>query len=212
MICPNMRAAQIYIREVTGVLVNRLARALLAEPRIDLVMWHGRLAGSDADTYVAESPLGRLEFWRGTTGSQHARDALGTEWSWKGEIVALRLDVDNHLVESAEYPNAFERIAGALDARDSGEVWVTAQPGCEFELPGGEAHAGGASHGALHALDSLSLLVVGGAASPTLPRVTRSVDIAPICMQLLGVPMRYRVGDARLRPTRPDPASSTAAS
>jgi hypothetical protein len=25
----------------------------------------------------------------------------------------------------------------------------------------------------------------------------RSLDIAPLCMQVLGIPMRYRVGDGR---------------
>jgi hypothetical protein len=76
-------------------------------------------------------------------------------------------------------------------------VWLTAQPGCEFEEPGGKAHAGGASHGALHALDSLSPVIVGGAGAPRLPRLMRSIDIAPMCMSLLGLSMRYEVGDPR---------------
>jgi hypothetical protein len=65
-------------------------------------------------------------------------------------------------------------------------------------VPGGEAHLGGASHGALHALDSLSpVIVAGGAVRPVLPAHMRLVDIAPLCMQLLALPMRYRVGDPR---------------
>jgi hypothetical protein len=198
MICPNMRASQIYIRRISPMIVDRMARALLADPRIDLILWHSRLTARDAESYVAESPRGRLEFWRGATGPGHAYDEFGTEWSWHGETAALRLNVDGQLVDSEEYPNAFERIAGALDAAKSGEVWVTAQPGCEFEVPGGKAHVCGASHGALHALDSFSLLVAGGAASPKLPRLMRSVDIAPLCMHLLGLSMRYQVGDPRV--------------
>lgn len=197
MICPNMRAAQLYLREPGGVVVDRVARAALAEPRIDLVLWHTRLAAGGGEHYVVESQRGRLEFWRGEDGSRHARDAFGTEWSWSGDEAALQLDVDGASVESTEYPNAFERIAGVLDAPNSGEVWVTAQPGCEFEVPGGVAHVGGASHGALHALESLSLVVVGGAIAPKLPRAMRSVDIAPLCMKLLGLTMRYDVGDPR---------------
>jgi hypothetical protein len=108
----------------------------------------------------------------------------------------LQLERDGRTIASAEYPNALERIAGALDARSSGEIWVTAQPGCEFEVPGGAAHTGGGSHGALHALDSLSPIIVAGA-TRRLPRAMRSVDIAPLCLQALGIPMRYRVGDAR---------------
>jgi hypothetical protein len=30
-----------------------------------------------------------------------------------------------------------------------------------------------------------------------LPDAMRSVDIAPLCMSLLGLPMRYRMGDPR---------------
>lgn len=75
---------------------------------------------------------------------------------------------------------------------------MTAQPGCEFEAPGGEAHIGGASHGALHALDSLCpVIIAGGATAWKLPVHMRSLDIAPLCMEILGIPMRYRPGDPR---------------
>jgi hypothetical protein len=30
-----------------------------------------------------------------------------------------------------------------------------------------------------------------------LPRAMRSVDIAPLCMEILGMSMRYKVGDPR---------------
>jgi len=197
LICPNMRAAQVYLREPGGVIIDRITRSALADPRVDLVLWHTRLASGQDDAYVVASQRGRLEFWRGDDGPKHARDAFGTEWSWRGDETALQLKVEDSLVDSTEYPNAFERIAGALDARNSGEMWVTAQPGCEFEVPGGVAHVGGASHGALHALDSLSPVLVGGAGAPALPLAMRSVDIAPLCMTLLGLTMRYRVGDPR---------------
>jgi hypothetical protein len=197
MICPNMRAAQIYVRQPTSAVIERLVREALADPRIDLALWHGRVTGADAQIYVVESRCGRLEFGRGETSASHARDHYGAEWSWRGDLRVLGLELDGQVLESSTYPNAFERIAGVLDAPNSGEVWLTAEPGCEFEVPGGKAHAGGASHGALHALDSLSVVVVGGSGAPALPRHMRSVDIAPLCMDLLGVPMRYRVGDPR---------------
>jgi hypothetical protein len=179
------------------VIVDRIARAVLRDARVDLVLWHTRLAAGTDDRYVVDSQRGRLEFWRGDDGPRTACDAFGTAWSWRGDLRALELQSDGKLVDSEQYPNAFERIAGVLDAPNSGEIWVTAQPGCEFELPGGEAHVGGASHGGLHALDSLSPVVIGGAAAPALPLAMRSVDIAPLCMKLLDLPMRYAVGDPR---------------
>lgn len=213
MICPNMRAAQIYVRQPSAVVVDRLARTLLREPRVDLVLWPLRLTEPGRDGYVVASQRGSLEFWRGADGVDHAKDAFGTEWSWRGQTCALQLDFNNGWIDSEEYPNAFERITGALDAPNSGELWVTAQPGCEFEVPGGEAHVGGASHGALHALDSLSPVIVGGAQAPRLPRALRSIDIAPLCMHLLGLTMRYGVGDPRVSSAAgPLLASSPAAS
>lgn len=197
MICPNMRAAQIYLRRPSGVVVDRVVRAALADPRVDLALWHTRLSAGSRDAYVVASQRGAIEFWRGEDGSSHGRDAFGASWSWRGDRGALQLETEGRFVESTEYPNAFERIAGVLDAQNSGEIWLTAQPGCEFEVPGGKAHVGGGSHGALHALDSFSPVVIGGAQAPKLPRAMRSLDIAPLCMELLGLPMRYRVGDPR---------------
>jgi hypothetical protein len=196
MICPNMRAAQLYVRQPSAVIVDRIAGEALGDPRVDLVLWRGAPAGG-RETYNAASHRGRLEFWRGSDGPAHARDAFGAAWSWRGDRSTLQLEVDGDLVSSSEYPNAFERIAGALDAPASGEVWLTARPGCEFEVPGGKAHVGGASHGGLHALDSLSPVVIGGVSAPKLPQAMRSLDIAPLCMAWLGIPMRYRVGDPR---------------
>ena len=198
LICPNMRAAQIYLNRPSAVVVDRVARAVLADPRVDLVIWHGHLAQGYREHFVVASQRGPLEFWRGEDGPDHARDAFGSTWSWRGEREALQLVIDGRFVESSEYPNAFERIAGVLEAGRSGDIWVTAQPGCEFEVPGGAAHVGGASHGGLHALDSFSPVVIGGEGAPPLPRAMRAVDIAPLCMQLLGIPMRYRVGDPRM--------------
>ena len=118
-------------------------------------------------------------------------DAFGNAWTWSGDCGAVTVQQDGRLIEFADYPNAFERIAGALDLEQSGELWCTAKAGCEFQVPGGDAHLGGASHGALHRLDSLSpVLVAGGGARDALPRHLRLVDVAPLCMQLLGVPMR----------------------
>lgn len=181
MICPNMRAAQIYLRHRERL--GDVVQAALAEPRIDLALW--RVAVSSQTRYVAAGPDGQIEFWRGSHGSDHAPDAHGTAWSWSGDAGVLHLEMRDGRIGSTHYPNAFERIAGALDASDSGDLWLTAEPGCEFEVPGGKAHTGGASHGALHALDSLSPVIAAGAGLPRLPRDMRSIDIVSLCLEAL---------------------------
>jgi hypothetical protein len=182
MICSNMRAAQIYLRDPARMAC--VVRAALAEPRIDQVMWR---VDPDAETprYRVASPRGSLDFWRGNGAGRGVRDAFGTTWSCDGEGGALGLDVSDGSLETRDYPNAFERIAGALDAADSGDLWLTAAPGCEFDAPGGSPHVGGGSHGGLHALDSLSPVIA--TAPVELPAAMRSIDIASICRKLLGI-------------------------
>jgi hypothetical protein len=194
MICPNMRAAQIYVRDPSPDRIRRVVDALMLESRVDQVMWRAELTGGDEGTFCVTSHRGSLTFSRG----DGRRDQFGGSWDWEGEGEALQLEYDRDAIDSRDYPNAFERIAGVLDGRNAGEIWVTAAPGCEFEVQGGDAHVGGGSHGALHALDSLSPVIVGGPKRiAQLPRVMRSIDIAPLCMRALGLEMRYAVGDAR---------------
>ena len=198
MICPNMRAAQIYVQKPSPDLVERIARDVLSDPRIDQLFWRTALTRPGSEGYTAVAARGRLEFSRRSGASARGVDAFGGGWTWDGEAAVVGLDHDGHEIEFDQYPNAFERVAGVLDLDQSGEIWVTARPGCEFEVPGGKAHVGGASHGALHALDSNSLLIVaGGPTRPKLPRHMRSVDLAPLCMELLEVPMRYAPGAPR---------------
>jgi hypothetical protein len=195
MVCPNMRAAQVYVR--ANASVEQVVRAALREPRVDLVIW---CSGDSRATrrYHVAGPRGDVAFWRHGGGGREGRDAQGTVWQWDGDGAVLRLDACDGILHSSDYPNPFERIAGALDADAAGDVWLTAQPGCEFETQGGEPHVGGGSHGALHALDSLSPVICAGAPL-RLPRSLRSVDLAALCMRALGLAPRREIGAPALR-------------
>jgi len=197
LICPNMRATQIYVHKPTPEIIEKIAAAAVADRRVDQVMWRTRLTRPGFPGYTVATDRGRLEFSL-DAASNSVLDVLGGGWTWSGDAAALGLEQDGRTLLFSDYPNAFERIAGVLDLEQSGEIWMTAKAGCEFEVPGGKAHVAGASHGALHKLDSLSpVIIAGGPSRQTLPRHMRLVDIAPLCMQLLGIPMRYRVGDPR---------------
>jgi hypothetical protein len=197
MICPNMRATQIYLREATPARIAAVTSRVLSDPRVDHVGWvTGDRPEGGRGYAIASSAAGRLDFWCGS-GPPDAIDGHGTTWGWLGDLAVVDAALDGRRLAWKDYPNAFERLAGALDAPNSGSIWVTAKPGCEFEVEGGKAHLGGASHGGLHALESASLLVVAGPEPVTLPESVRSVDIAPLCRQLLGLPSDRRVGDPR---------------
>jgi hypothetical protein len=198
MICPNMRAAQIYVQRPSAAIVESIASKLLADPRVEHVIWRSSLTAPREQGYTVAGRSGRLRFVRAEKSSPHTcADSFGGEWTWEGDAAVLGMCATDRRLHWTDFPNAFERIAGLLDLEKTGEIWVTAAPGCEFRLPGGDAHVGGASHGGLHALDSFSPVIVAGPSPVSLPRHMRSVDLAPLCMQLLGLQMRYRVGDPR---------------
>jgi hypothetical protein len=196
MICPNMRSAQVYFRRRTARDVRRAVDLVLADARVDHAIYRGVDIDGVPDHFWIHSRHGGLEFWRGATGT-HATDAHGTTWSWQGELRVVDAQVDDHRLVWDDYPNAFERLAGALEHPHSATLWVTAKPGCEFEVPGGHVHLGGGSHGGLHAIESYCPLIVAGPSPVELPTHMRSIDIAPLCLNLLGIPTRHRIGESR---------------
>lgn len=198
LICPNMRAAQLYFREPTVAAIGETVSRVLRDPRVDQAFWATGTSPAGSAGYAAVSARGRLDFWRSDSGGDaHGRDAYGTTWSWLGDLSVLDATLNEGVIVWRDYPNAFERLAGALDAPGSGTLWLTAKPGSEFEVPGGKAHLGGASHGALHALESFCPVIIAGPRPLALPSILRSIDLAPLCLDLLGIPAGVKVGAPR---------------
>lgn len=198
MVCPNMRSTQVYFRNPTKTAMRRAIAAALTTAGVDHVIYRGVDIEGVRDHFFAASSRGALEFWRGAaSGAQHAQDAFGNTWSWQGELSVMDAHVEDGVLVYDAYPNAFERIAGILDHENSATLWVTAKPGWEFEVPGSSAHVGGSSHGGLHALESYCPLIVAGPERIALPKHVRTIDVAPLCLNLLGLPTRHRVGEPR---------------
>ncbi|HRV91686.1 MAG TPA: alkaline phosphatase family protein [Anaerolineae bacterium] len=200
VICPDMRCAQIYFKDLNPKQIEHILALLIADKRVDQLIWQAKYLGEgDKGYYVTTLDRGRLKFWPGADGPNHAVDAYGCPWSWEGSLAAVggQLNGDN-IITFETYPNAFERIAGALDNSNSGHLWLTARLGYEFGVAETSIHVGGGSHGSLHKLDSTSPLLVAGASSDlALPDQPRAVDIAPLCFSLLGVESPYPMGASR---------------
>lgn len=82
-----------------------------------------------------------------------------------------------------EHPDAAHRAWSALANPNAGDVLVSAAEGWEFADLGGQAHAGGGSHGSLSADDSfVPLVTVGIEAAPT-----RITEVAPAVLRHFGV-------------------------
>src|SRR5262249_26536929 len=89
-------------------------------------------------------------------------DRRGARWALNGEVGALAASVEDGRFDSADYPDALARVWSALTAPHAGDFIVSLAPGFEAVDWGGVSHAGGGSHGALLAGDSLGpLLFVG---------------------------------------------------
>ena len=196
-VCPNLRAAHIYFRRFTPDLLQGAVEQLLPDPRIDQIMWRADLTGKeDRGFRVVTRNRGSLLFWKGADGDKTARDHYGCPWSWQGDLSTIDAHVsEENVILSENYPNAFERIASILNLEDNGHLMVTAWPGYEFKLPRTSIHGGGGSHGSLHAQDSVvPLLIAGAPGGIELPPYPRTVDVAPICLNVLGLEAERQVG------------------
>jgi hypothetical protein len=164
-VCPSQRAAMVYAlhdSERDAMRASVVALALEIEG-IDLAIWLERDAHEAPREGVIASPEhGELRFCPGGP----LVDVRGAQWSIDGAIGAIGARVEDDRLLSPDYPDALARAWAALTCANSGEVLLSAAPGYEFIDWGRQAHAGGGSHGSLHACDSLGALVLAGVEPP----------------------------------------------
>jgi hypothetical protein len=167
-VCPSQRAAMVYLlgERRLGALRSDVVRQVLALDGVELAMWLECDAGGVAvEGVIARPSVGELRFAPGGP----VRDARGESWHLEGELDVLAGHVRDGLLVTPDYPDALARVWSALRCPTSGEVLLSAAPGCEFLDWGGQAHVGGGSHGSLHAEDSLGALIVCGLEEPVPP-------------------------------------------
>lgn len=197
LICPNMRATQIYTDQCPNVEPAKIAASLLSDARVDQVMVRDRENGKPPLHYVITRDRGTLQFsepvnpWLAECEQRREiRDEYGNDWCVSGSLETIDASITSgtpEQIQYGDYPNALERIARGF-CESSADIWVTAHPGYEFRLPGTNVREA-ASHGSLHAGDSLSPFIVAGI--PTgiqVPDELRLVDIAPLCRSILELP------------------------
>ncbi|MEW4527412.1 alkaline phosphatase family protein [Maioricimonas sp. JC845] len=190
MVCPNLRTAQVYFHcSSTQEHRDEVCRRLLSDPHVDQVLWADPFRSEQNSRFeVRTADRGRLSFQPTADGTEpDCTDLYGNRWSIEGDLTAIDASIGpDGQVQYGDYPNALERIANGF-CRVCGDMWITARPGSEFCLSETSVHAGG-SHGTLHRLDSISPLIVAGAPDDVeIPPHPRSVDIAPLCLTILGV-------------------------
>ena len=159
-VCPNSRAAQVY------VLDRDRARRARAADRAHAARARGRRR-RDADDRpprrrgrhprrARRDDQGAAVLARAATSSTRA----GGAGAWRATSTCSRSRCATGRIGSAVYPDALGRTWSALRTRTAGEVLASARTGYEFLDWGGAHHVGGGSHGSLHANDSLGSLAV----------------------------------------------------
>jgi len=172
-VSPSARAASVYVLSEGArfATVHEGVREDLRELEdVDLFAWladpegrpldrAGTAFGLPAGTQaVVERGGAKLRFRPG----DEVRDLRGAGWDLTGEGRVLDVGVDGTEVVTPAFPDAFGRLWAALCAPQAGEILISLAEGSECVDWGGMSHAGGGSHGALAAGDSLGpLLAVG---------------------------------------------------
>jgi type I phosphodiesterase/nucleotide pyrophosphatase len=161
-VAASNRVAMAYLLPGGDLTASEVAHRFARHPSADVVMWR------EGAWWAVRHDGGELRFRRGGT----TEDARGNRWELAG---------DRDLLDPAVYPNALERIEGALACEPAGDVIVSARLGDEFADIGGAHHAGGGSHGSLHAEDSLvPVLTAGFETGPALGSQPSITDLAGV--------------------------------
>ena len=197
-VSPTGRAAHVYLLPGEGERAEPAAvrRALAAIEGVDLVC---RLETAAGEPLRREEPgppppgataavERREETLRFRPGGP-VEDLHGGRWEVEGSLSALDATVEDGRLRSATYPDPLARVWSALGSPHAGDFVLSLEPGYEALDWGGVSHAGGGSHGSLHAGDSLGpLLFVGcGPDDPHARPQWALRDVAPVVLDHFGL-------------------------
>ena len=198
-VSPTGRAAHVYLLPGEGERAQPAAVAakLTVIEGVDLVC---RMEDADGQPLRREEPgpppgegewavVERAgEALRFRPGDQVA-DLRGRRWELEGETAVLEATVADGRLRSETYPDPLARVWSALSAPHAGDFVASLALGFEAVDWGGVTHAGGGSHGALHAGDSLGpLLFVGcGPESADAREQWTLRDVAPAIREHFGL-------------------------
>jgi hypothetical protein len=180
-VSPTGRAANVYLLPGDGERADpdEVRRRLGETEGVDIVCWR------EGKAAVVERGGEQLRFEPG----EQVTDLRGVRWNLEGDPGVLAATVEDGRIDSDEYPDALARVFAAVTAPHAGDFVVSLAPGYEAVDWGGVSHAGGGSHGSLHAGDSLGpLLFVGcGPGDPAEREQWALRDVVPVVLEHFGI-------------------------
>jgi hypothetical protein len=160
-VCPSQRAAMVYAldEDRRDRVRSDVVRRALGIEGVELVMWlECDPHGTPVEGVIARPGRGEMRFSPGGP----VEDLRRRSWGIEGTLTVLDAQLRDGRFHAPEHPDALDRVWSALTCPTSGDVLLSAAPGYEFADLGGQAHAGGGSHGSLRGEDSLGALILCG--------------------------------------------------
>jgi hypothetical protein len=114
-------------------------------------------------------------------------DLRGGRWHVDGDLAALEASLDDETLRSDTYPDPLARVWSALASPHAGDFILSLAPGFEAVDWGGVTHAGGGSHGSLHAGDSLGPLLFVGCGPDSAQEQWALRDVAAVVREHFGL-------------------------
>jgi hypothetical protein len=201
-VSPTGRAAHVYLLPGEGERAEPLAvtRRLGEIEGVDLVCRMEDAGGRPLPRQEPGPPPREGEWAVVERGGEALRfrpggelaDLRGGSWEIRGEAAVLAATVAGGVLRSETYPDPLGRVWSALSSPHAGDFIVSLSLGFEAVDWGGVTHAGGGSHGALHAGDSLGpLLFVGCGPESADEREQWTLrDVAPAVLDHFGLKRR----------------------
>lgn len=163
-----------------------LAKLLITDPRIDLVSWidndwiHAVQGETSKEVlFKADGPF---------------VDPYQQKWTIEqnSDVLDLKIDTINGTLDYGKYPDALQRLSGALHSHSGEFLVVTAKQGYELADRSSPTHANGGGHGSLHHQESLIPLIVCGTEQK--PQYLRIVDLKSYLLKLMNIEKKMAGG------------------
>jgi len=177
-ICPNERMAFIYFLQRKKEILPDVVSILGKDPRNAQIAWKI----SENRYCVLQGGTEKQLFFSRVGPYQ---DVYGQSWSFEGDLSVVDAQVmGERKIEFRKFPDAFNRLLTALEARSGSRVVVSAASGYEYLAAGGPIHPGGGSHGSLEEEDSTVPMIVAG--MPVRLDHPRIIDLFPMILGHFG--------------------------
>lgn len=154
-----------------------LALLMAGEPRIDFVAWK-----EQEWIYAVQGETGK-ELKYKLNGN--LVDSYQQKWTVEQDFEVLDLTVNptNQTIGYGQYPDALQRLYGALHSHSGDFLVVTAKPGYELSNGSSPTHKGGGGHGSIRQEESLIPLIISG--TDLKPQYLRIVDLKPFLIEVI---------------------------